>query len=116
MKAREAWRRFRAWFLGQRAPIEVREVVEQGFLVSVGSGERYRLHIYPRRDRVVLAIDPGPNLWLRRAALQDGWDALSVEVKPDEAAAARLDLVADADRRVAAVKAAWELGWRPQVQ
>ena len=109
---RRAW----AWFLGRRH-YEIAVQTADGCMVSQVSRERYKLIVRPAGDRVQLGIHCTSHRWLRHLASVEpmGGDVLVVEAAPDDIPAAREALIAEADRRVQAIKAAWEHGWRPGV-
>ena len=84
-------------------------------MVSRVSGERYSLMVQPVGHQVQVAIQCASHRWLRYLSSLEtmGADVLAVEVSPDEIVQARDALVQEADRRVRAIRAAWEHGWRP---
>lgn len=108
-----AWR----WFIGRR--YTVCELTDSGHIESAVSEHRYRIHIEPVPDNgaVLVAINiiqhPILNRWRQAQPPAERADFLSLEVPPDEVDEAKVALVRDADRRVRAIEAAWEHGWRP---
>jgi hypothetical protein len=85
-------------------------------MVSRVDGERYTVMVRPVGHQVQVAIHCASHRWLRHLSDIEpmGADVLAVEVRPDEIAPAREALVAEADRLVRAIQAAWDHGWRPE--
>lgn len=108
--------RFCQWFLGRRPRPRIWERDDEGWATSRKSLQRYHITVAPGDGqhtdaaKVYVRMHVNHNAWLAGAP----YDILQVEAEPEGIQQGITDIIAEADRRVAAVMAAREHGYKPQ--
>ena len=111
-------RTFWAWFTSKPAPVDIRWSTEKGQVLSK-AGTPYHVIVQPGdgewqgnetpQDRVLVFIPCNENRWLRMTTFEQ----IAATAEPQDVPGAITALVEEADRCVAAARAAYEHGWRP---